>query len=267
MKKGVIFKVFVYFLSVSFLLLMNEFPRMIAEASQNIPVAQMVSRGGVKFEVKSNLWEKVETPFPLFEGMKIRTEKGEASLALGERTRIEIGSDSLFHFGQREEFHLHQGRINFTIQPDLPFRFKVGSLWIAKSYPLQSAKGSPVALTKDRAFSGSVSMHSKGSVTVKSVQGLISVTNEEGALLASLSAGESITLPSVVASSKSPVMLANAEPGKTKGLLESEEEGLSSKWETWAGIGSAIGVLAVTVGVVAWASNRDDDDDEGPACP
>jgi hypothetical protein len=70
---------------------MNEFPKIIAEANQNIPVGQMVSRGGVKFEVRKNSWEKVETPFPVFEGMKIRTEKGEAVLALSEKTRIEMG--------------------------------------------------------------------------------------------------------------------------------------------------------------------------------
>jgi hypothetical protein len=213
MKKGLIFKMFVYFLSVSFLLLMNEFPRMIGEANQKtIPVAQMISRGRVKFEVSKNSWEKVESPFPVFEGMKIRTEKGEAVLALAEKTRIEIGSDSLFYFDQRDQFNLLQGKINFRIQPDVQLRFKVGSLWINKSYPLQSAKGPPVGLTKDKEFTGSILMHPKGSVTVKTIQGSISVTNGDGALLASLSTGESITLPSVVASSKSPTMMATAEP-------------------------------------------------------
>src|SRR4030043_195170 len=189
MKKGLIFKMFVYFLSVSFLLLMNEFPKMIAEANQNIPVGQMVSRGGVKFEVKENSWEKVETPFPIFEGMRIRTEKGEAVLALAGKTRIEIGSDSLFYFDQRDQFNLLQGKINFRIQPDGQLGFKVGNLWINKSYPLQSAKGSSVVLTKDKEFAGSILVHSRGSVTVKTIQGSISVTNQEGTVLASLSAG------------------------------------------------------------------------------
>ena len=263
MKKGLIFRMFVYFLSVSFLLLMNEFPRIIAEANQNIPVGQMVSRGGVKFEVGKNSWEKVETPFPVFEGMRIRTEKGEAVLALAEKTRIEIGSDSLFYFDQSDQFNLLQGRINFRIQPDFPLRFKVGNLWISKSYPLQTAKGSPIPLTKDKEFSGSILMHTKGSVTVKSVQGLISITNEDGALLASLSTGESITLPSVVAASKPTIMAANAEPKSTEGPLE---EGLLSKWETWFGIVAAVAVVGVTAGVVIWAANRDEDH-ERPVCP
>jgi len=264
MKKGLIFKMFVYFLSVSFLLLMNEFPKMVAEANQNIPVGQMVSRGGVKFEVKENSWEKVETPFPIFEGMKIRTEKGEAVLALAEKTRIEIGSDSLFYFDQRDRFHLLQGKINFRIQPDVQLRFKVGNLWINKSYPLQSAKGSSVALTKDKEFAGSILMHSKGLVTVKSVQGSLNVINQDSTVLASLSTGESITLPSVVVSPQSPTMMANAEPKGTKGPLE--EEGLLSKWETWMGIVAAVVIVGVTAAVVVWAANRIDDH-EAIVCP
>ena len=34
---------------------------------------------GVKFEVRENVCEKVVITFPVFEGMNIRTEKGEAS--------------------------------------------------------------------------------------------------------------------------------------------------------------------------------------------
>ncbi len=255
---------FVYFLSVSFLLLMNEFPRIIAEANQNIPVGQMVSRGGVKFEVGKNSWEKVETPFPVFEGMRIRTEKGEAVLALAEKTRIEIGSDSFFCFDQSDQFNLLEGKINFRIQPDFPLRFKVGNLWISKSYPLQTAKGSSVALAKDKEFAGSILMHSKGSVTVRSTQGPLYVTNQEGTVVAALSAGESITLPSVVAGSKPTIMAANAEPKSTKGPLE---ENLLSQWETWFGIVAAVAVVAVTAGVIIWAANEDDDDHKAPVCP
>jgi hypothetical protein len=264
MKKGLIFKIFVYFLSVSFLLLMNEFPRMIAEANQNIPVGQMVSRGGVKFEVKENSWEKVETPFPVFEGMRIRTEKGEAVLALAEKTRIEIGSDSLFYFDQRDQFNLLEGKVSFRIQPDVQLRFKVGNLWISKSHPLQSARGSSVGLTKDKEFAGTILMHAKGSVTVKSVQGSISVANDDGAFLASLSTGESITLPSVVASSKSPTMMANANPEGTEGAAPAEEGFLGLSTWTWIGVdvaafaGVAIGVSTSGGGV---------DRKEAPVCP
>jgi hypothetical protein len=255
MKKGLIFKMFVYFLSVSFLLLINEFPKMIAEANQNIPVGQMVSRGGVTFEVSKNSWEKVESSFPVFEGMKIRTEKGEAALALAEKTRIEIGSDSLFCFDQRDQFNLLQGKINFRIEPDVQLRFKVGSLWISKSYPLQSAKDPSVALTKDKEFSGSILKHSEGSVTVKSVQGSLNVTNQDGTVLASLSTGESITLPSVIAiaTSKPTIMAASSEPKSTQDPFE---EDLLSKWETWVGIVAAIAFVGVTTVAVVAASGH-----------
>jgi len=223
----------------------------------------MISRGGVNFEVKENSWEEVEIPFPIFEGMRIRTEKEEAVLALAEKTRIEIGSHSLFYFDQGDQFNLLRGKINFTIQPDVQLRFKVGSLWINKAYPLQSAKGPSVALAKDKEFTGSILMHPTGSVTVKTIQGSASVTNGDGTLLASLSTGESITLPSVVVSSKSPTMMANAEPKRTEGPLE--EEGFT--WRTWLGIAAAVVIVGVTAGVVVWAAGRDDHDHEAPVCP
>jgi len=263
MKKTFLARVFVYFLCTSFLLMANGFHGMVADANQNTPVGQMVSRGGVKFEVAKNSWEKVETPFPVFEGMKIRTEKGEAVLVLADRTRIEVDSDSSFYFGQRNQFNLLQGKVSFRIQPDVQLRFKVGNLWISKPYPLQSAKGSSVALTKDKEFAGSISMHSKGSVTVKSVQGLISVTNDNGAFLASLSTGESITLPSVVAVSKPPIMAANAEPKWTEGPVEEGWLGLS----TWAWVGIAAGAVVVGVVIAAVAASDGDGDHEAPACP
>jgi hypothetical protein len=198
--------------------------------------------------------------------MKIRTEKGEAVLALAEKTRIEIGSDSLFYFDQRDQFNLLQGKVSFRIQPDVQLRFKVGNLWINKSYPLQSAKGSSVALTKDKEFEGSILMHSKGSVTVKSIQGLLYVTNQDHVVMASLSAGESITLPSVVASSKSPTMMANANPEGTEGAAPAEEGFLGLSTWTWMGIAAAVVIVGVTVGVVVWAASRDEDH-EAPVCP
>ena len=266
MKKGLIFKMFVYFLAVSCLLLMNEFTRMIAEANQTIPVGRMVSHGGVKFQVKENSWEKVETPFPVFEGMKIRTENGEAVLALAQKTRIEVGSDSVFYFDQRDQFNLLQGKVSFRVQPDVPLRFKAGSLWVNNSYPLQSAKGSSVVLTKDKGFAGSILMHSKGSVTVKSIQGSLSVTDSNGALVASLLTGESITLPSVVASSKSPTLMANANPEGTGGAAPAAGEGFLglSTW-TWVGIADVAAFTGAAIAVST--SGRGADRGVAPVCP
>ena len=266
MEKTFSARVFVYFLCTSFLLTANGFHGMVADANQNIPVGQMVSRGEVKFEVKENSWEKVETPFPVFEGMKIRTEKGEAVLALAEKTRIEIGSDSLFYFDQRDQFNLLQGKVSFRIQPDVQLRFKVGNLWISKSHSLQSAKGLPVALKMDKEFAGSILMHSKGSMTVKSVQGLISVTNEDGAVLASVSTGESITLPSVVVTSKSPTIMAAANPEGSEGPASAEEGWLGLSTWTWVGIVD-VAAFAVAGTALAVSASRSGGDHEAPACP
>ncbi len=264
MKKTFLVRAFVYFICISFLLMANSFHGMVAEANQKtVPVAQMISRGGVKFEVSENSWEKVETPFPVFEGMKIRTEKGEAVLALAEKTRIEIRSDSFFYFDQRDQFNLLEGKVSFRIQPDVPLRFKVGNLWISKPYPLQTAKGSSVALTKDKEFAGSILMHTKGSVTVKSVQGPLHVTSQDGTVLALLSTGESITLPSVVADSKPPIMAANAEPESTE---EPAEERRLLGVPIWAWV-SLAALVAAEVTVVSIAASRSGGGGDAPACP
>ena len=263
MKKTFLARVFVYFLCTSFLLMTNGFHGMVAGANQNIPVGQMVSRGEVKFEVKENSWEKVETPLPIFEGMKIKTGKGESVLALSEKSRIEIGSDSFFYFDQRDEFKLLQGKINFRIQSDVPLRFNVGSLQIVKPHPRQSAKGASAGLAKDEESMGSILLHPKGSVTVKSIQGPVNIINQDHVVMASLSTGESITLPSVVVVSKPPIMAANAEPKWTEGPVEEEGWLGLSTW-TWVGIAAA----AVVVGVViAVAASGGDDDHEAPVCP
>ncbi|MEW6376594.1 MAG: hypothetical protein AB1502_12490, partial [Thermodesulfobacteriota bacterium] len=143
MNKGFIYKSFIYFLSISFLLLMNGFPKMLAEAKEkNYPIGEIVSKGEVKFEAKENVWKKVESSyFPVFQGMKIKTEKGMAAIALSDKSQIEVGQHSLFAFDQKDRLHLYQGSIHFRIQSNGDMNFKVGNLLIIKSHPLQAAKG------------------------------------------------------------------------------------------------------------------------------
>ena len=90
MKKGMLFKTFIYFLSISFLLLTNGFPTIVAEAAERgIPIGEMVSKGDVNFEARENVWKKVEpSHFPIFQGVKIKTEKGIAAVALGNNSHI-----------------------------------------------------------------------------------------------------------------------------------------------------------------------------------
>ena len=264
MKTGKKLKGFIYFLCVSFLLLVNRPPDLQAGGKNGErPVGEMISKGEVRFEVKENLWEKVETPFPIFEGMKIRTEKGGAALALAEKTRLEIGPNSLFCFDQRDQFNLLQGKISFKIQPDVQLRFKVGNLWIVKSYPLQTSRASSVGLSEGEEFMGSIFFHSKGSVTVKSLQGSLYVMNQDRVVLAGLSTRESITIPSIAVGSP-PIRTAQRDVLGSEKLTETESEeflGLST-W-SWVGIGLAVaGVAGIVIAIAA-----SDDDHETAVCP
>jgi hypothetical protein len=263
MKRKRMLKAFVYFLCVSFLLMVNGFNSMVAQANQNaIPIGQMISRGGVKFEIRENAWEKVETPFPIFEGMKIKTEKGEAVLVIAEKTRIEIGSDSLFYFDQGDRLNLLQGKINFRMEPGLDLRFKVGNLSILKSYPLQTSRAPYVASVKQEAI-GSIYLNPKGSVTVKSTQGTLYITNQDQVVLASISKGESITVPSVITSSKSPMTLAKADNPEP---VDVEQPGNLSELTAWDW--GALSVFAAgLVTLIAVVASEDDDEELVPVCP
>ena len=261
MEKKFLLNCFVYFLCVSFLLMVNGFHAMAAQANQNaIPIGQMISHGGVTFEIKENSWEKVETPFPIFEGMKIKTGKGEAALMLGEKSRIEVGSDSLFYFDQSNRFNLLQGKINFRMEPELHLGFKVGNLSILKSYPLQTSKAPYVASVKDEAI-GSIYLHPKGSVTVKSSRGTLTITNQDQVVLASISKGESITFPSVITSSQSPVRMAEA--GNPDPMEEPGDLSELTPWD-WVAIGVFFGTVAA--GVITVVS-EDEHRELLPVCP
>ena len=86
MRNRLSLKVLVYFLCVSFLVMMNGFQGMMTEAKEkSLPIGQMTSKGEVKFEAKENTWETAEpSAFPLFQGTKVKTEKGVAVILLPE---------------------------------------------------------------------------------------------------------------------------------------------------------------------------------------
>jgi hypothetical protein len=69
MKPGNGQKVLVYFLSASFLLMMNGLPRMAAGATERgIAIGEMISKGEVKFEARENVWRSVEpSHFPVIQ--------------------------------------------------------------------------------------------------------------------------------------------------------------------------------------------------------
>jgi hypothetical protein len=224
-----------------------------AQANE-IPTGQMFSNGEVKVEVKENFWKKVDAPLPIFQGMKIKTEKGTAVIALSEGTQIEIGPNSLFCLAGNDCLNVLQGNIQFRVQPDSPLRFKVGKLWVVKSHPLQKAGDTSVISAKNEGAVGSITVHAKGAVTVNCIQGLLYVINEDRTLLSALSTKESLTFPSTAARSQSNIRVASK--GTTQELAEKSEEGPPEgprefleldawKWvgkSPWGGIAAGIAI-------------------------
>ncbi len=243
-------KMFVYFISISFLLMTTGFP-FIANAKERIaPLGEMMSQGDVKFEAKANVWKDVEPSyFPIFQGTKIKTGKGTAVLTLPNNSQIKVSSKSLFSFDQDERFNLMQGSIEFRMPAKSETAIKVGKLWVTNSRSPQTIKNPSAASTKDEEVIGSISIHSNGSVTIKSTQGILSILNQDNVIQTALAAKDSITLPSVVVKGLDEVMVsqAPADDPPAWGLL----------------IGGAL--FGGTVGgVVGTSHNRSGG---GPACP
>jgi hypothetical protein len=247
MKRGFAFKVWVYFLCVSFLLLANGFHRMIAEAREiGRPLGEMVSRGEVKFESRKAVWKNVEpSQFPIFQGVKIKTEKGASLMTLEGNSQIEVGGNSLLSFDRDDQICLTQGVINFRLPSTAELSFKVGDLTVIRSKSLQASQNPPAVSSDSEATIGSISVHSNGAVTVKSLRGSLSVLNQERVVLATLSSKDTVTLPSAATKGPSNVRVAQAGATTAPGAEAEPWEflGLTTWW--WVGIA----VLTVGAGV------------------
>jgi hypothetical protein len=273
MRKGIVYKIFVYFLTFSFLFLMNEFPRRAMEAKErNLPIGEMVSRGEVKYESVENGWKKVEPlHFPIFQKVKIKTENGVAVIALANDGHIEVGNHCILSFDQVDQIHLSQGEIEFKIPSKTELNFKVGRLIVTKSHPLTAAKASLLVSPKSEGTIGRISIHSNGSATVKSIQGSLSILDNDQIPIARLSSRDSVTIPTITINSTPKVMSAQAG-GTGRGLPSrmgvgaagaGVEEALISPW-VWGGIGLAV----LAIGGITWAFfSEDKDDDDIPLCP
>ena len=269
MKKTFGWKVFVYFLCGSFLLLMNGFPGMVAEAKERIlPIGEMVSKGEVKYEARENVWKGVESSnFPIFQGTKIKTQKGSAIVTLSNDRQVDIGPNTLFYFDQNERFVLSQGGIEFRIPSDSEINFKIGNLSISKTRTLQATKGPSSAPAIAEETMGSISVHTNGSVTVKSLKGKLTVMNQERVVLSALSPKDSVTIPSVAVGGKPAVMLAQTGGDLGSNGTEDDEEiifGMSGKTVLLV-LGGMIGLGLL--GWVAYEAFSEHDHDHVPVCP
>jgi len=252
MKRGFAFKAGVYFLCVSFLLLANGFHTMIAEAKEmGRPMGEMVSRGDVKFEARKTVWKPVEpSQFPIFQGVAIKTEKGASLITLEGNRQIEVGENSLFSFDRNDQMHLTQGTIGFRLPSTADLSFKVGDLTVIKSKSLQASKNPSAVSSDSEATIGSISVHSNGAVTVKSLRGSLSVLNQERVVLAALSSKDTVTLPSAAVKGPSKVMVAQAGATAAGGAEAEQWEflGLTTWW--WVAIGGVV-VAAAIIAVAA----------------
>jgi len=265
MKKGLCQKTFIYVLSVSFLLMMNGFPGAIARAKEIAPpIGEMVSKGEVKFEAREKVWRDVDpSHFPVLQGVKIKTEKGTSSLALKNNCQIEVGQDSLLSFDQNDRLHLIQGSIHFRIPITTEIEFKIGSLWVTKYRPLQASKNPITVLPKNEETIGSITIHSNGAVTLKSIQGSLSILSEERVVLASLSSKETVTLPSVIVKTPSRIMVAQA--GETAREVEEKEKRKGEA--TWWWIGGGVVAAGVAAGLGIGLSQKHHHKEYRPICP
>jgi hypothetical protein len=257
MARRFIGKTFIYSLSISFLLLTSGFHTMVVEANEiGRPIGEMISRGEVKFEVRENVWKNVEpSPFPIFQGVRMKTEKGASMITLENNGQIEVGQNSLFSFDRDDRMHLSQGTVNFRFPCPTELSFKVGDLTVGKYRSVQASKN-PLAISQvSEETIGSISVHPNGSITVKSIQGSLSVVNTEHAVLAALSSKDTVTIPSVAAKSPSKVMVAQA--GETTSTPETEKcEFLGISTWGWVGIIGGAAAVGAIAGVLASRSSH-----------
>jgi hypothetical protein len=257
MKRGFAFKVWVFFLCVSFLLLASGFHTMIVEAKEiGRPLGEMVSRGEVKFESRKAVWKNVElSQFPIFSGMRIKIEKGASLITLEGNRLIEVKENSLLSFDRSDQIQLTEGTIDFRLPSTTELSFKVGDMTVIQSKSLEASKNPSAASSKSEATIGSISVHSNGAVTVRSFQGSLSVLNQKR-VLASLSSKDAVTLPSVTVKTPPKVMVAQASEKTTDPAKSSKFLGVPT-W-VWIATGMALGVAVVAViGITATGGGGD----------
>lgn len=256
-------KAFIYFLSISFLLTMCGFHGVIAMAKEkSLPIGEMISKGKVQYEVRPNQWREVEgSHFMVFEGMKIRVEKGMSKIALSKGSQIEIQPNSLVIIEQGDRIILARGGVEFRIPSTSDLMFRVGNISIQKANILQASKDVLSLSRSDEEVIGSLNVHSNGALSIKSEKGQLTILDGNKKVLASLGSRDSITLPSRTINL--PERTVVAQVGET-GAAKGEEGFLGLSTWSWVGIAAAAAVIG---GVIAIAAAGDEDHERAPVCP
>ncbi len=267
MNREFAFKAWVYLLCVSFLLLTSGLHTMVAEAEEvGRPLGEMVSIGEVKFESKKMVWKNVElSQFPIFSGMRIKTGKGASLITLEGHRQIDVRNNSLLSFDRSDQVQLTEGTIDFRLPWTAELSFEVADLTVIQSKSFQASKKPLPISPKSEVTIGSILVHSNGAVTVKCLQGSLSVLNRGRVVLASLSSKDTVIFPSDPVKAPQKVMVA--QTGKKSSASDPESSkflGIST-W-VWIAIGCAV-VAATSITVAQVAEGGGGGGAAAPVCP
>jgi hypothetical protein len=274
MRHGKAFKCFTCFVCFFFLIFMGGFSSLSAESKgRTLPIGEMISWGNVKLQVGENILKNVESSaFPIFPGMKIKTEKGAAAISLGDQNQIEVGSNSTLILEGKDQIRLAKGRIDFRIAPHRALSLHAGNFIMVRTPDLQADKN-PASVPKSEEALGSLTIHPNGGVTIQANQGHLTLLNQERIVLAAISPKESVTVPAAIAEKsfkgeKSPVKIAQV--GEEEPSAAPEKAPTSEGWSTTTWVAIGVGGALLVGGIVALAGGGGGGGDSSstppPAC-
>jgi len=265
---------FLIIVCFTFFLTISGFPGTGTQAKDaKFPIGEIISKGGVRFEARENVWKSIDSSyFPVFESGKIETEQGTGVVTLGNGCHLEIAQNSAVSFEQVNQVHLTQGRVNFRIPSSKEMVIKVGSLRVTKPRVQQASEGTAIVPAKNEDAVGSVTLHGNGSVTIRNLQGSLSILDQDRVVIAALSSKDSITIPATMASGKSHKMMAQA--GEVRERKRVTQSVIDQEW-TYLGLNAiewiAVGYAKVLLGGLIYFFWPEGDNDRGveqiPICP
>jgi hypothetical protein len=262
------------FLCFAFFLTVSGFPAVVTQGKNaNFPIGEIISKGEVKFETRDKVWKNIQSShFPVFEKGKIKTDRGTARVTLGKNCHLEIAPNSVISFEQVDRAHLAQGRVNFRIPSNTEVTIKVGSLAVTKPRVQQASRGTVTIPARNEDTVGSIILHSNGSVTIRNLQGSLSIVDQDRVVVAALSSKESITIPATMASGKSYKMMAQAgevrqSKRETQNVLDQEWTYLGLNAIEWIGVGYAAALVGGLIYAYWPEGDKDRSIEQTSVCP
>lgn len=265
------------FLCFTFFLTVSGFPAVVSQAKvAKFPIGEMISKGGVRFEVREKLWKNIDSShFPVFEKGKFKTDQGRGRVTLRNNCHFEIAQDSVISFEQVDRVQLAQGRVSFRIPSDTEVTIKVGSLAVTKPRVQQASKGAAMIPARNEDTVGSITLHSNRSVTIRNLQGSLTILDQDRVVVAALSSKESITIPATMASGKSynKMMAQAGEVRETKRETQDDDD-VDKEWAylglnaiEWIGAGYAAGLVGGLIYAYWPEGDKDRSVEQVPFCP